>query len=81
MASRTFTVLLRKEEDSQWIIAECLEVQGAVSQGKNREEALRNIKEAIEGIIEARAKLLSEEAKGAELVEITIKEAPSLVLA
>ena len=81
MASRTFTVLLKNDEDSEWIVAECLEVQGAVSQGKTKEEALKNIKEAIEAILEARAKMLNEEVKGAELVEVTVTEAPSLIVA
>jgi predicted RNase H-like HicB family nuclease len=40
--------------DDGYIVAECPSLPGCVSQGKNREEALRNIQEAIEGIIEVR---------------------------
>ncbi len=41
-------VTLEKAEDS-WIVAECPALPGCVSQGKDEEEALRNIREAITG--------------------------------
>jgi predicted RNase H-like HicB family nuclease len=34
-------------------VAECPGLQGCISQGKTREEAIYNIKEAIEGYIKA----------------------------
>ncbi|MBN2506222.1 MAG: type II toxin-antitoxin system HicB family antitoxin [Verrucomicrobia bacterium] len=43
-------VLIHAGEDSYWI-AECPSLPGCVSQGTTREEAIRNIKEAIEGYI------------------------------
>ena len=43
--SRTFTVLIHKEDD--WYVADCPEV-GMVSQGKTVEEAVANLKEATE---------------------------------
>lgn len=39
------------------IVAECPSLPGCVSQGKTRDEALKNIKEAIEGILEVRRQL------------------------
>ena len=39
-------------EDSYWVV-ECPRLPGCISQGKNRAEALENIKEAIEGYITA----------------------------
>jgi predicted RNase H-like HicB family nuclease len=39
-------------EDGYWV-AECPSLKGCVSQGKTREEAIENIKEAIEVYIEA----------------------------
>ncbi len=39
-------------EDGYWV-AECPSLPGCVSQGKTKEEATRNIKEAIEGYIAA----------------------------
>ena len=39
-------------EDGYWV-AECPSLPGCISQGKTKEEAMRNIKEAIEGYIAA----------------------------
>ena len=47
-----FTVLLREEGDGGYS-AQCLELPGAISEGDNRLDALRNIREAIEGYLEA----------------------------
>ena len=41
-----FHVTLEHAEDG-WIVVECPALPGCVSQGKNEEEALENIKEAI----------------------------------
>lgn len=41
-----FHVTLDKAEDG-WIVAECPALPGCVSQGKDEQEALANIKEAI----------------------------------
>lgn len=41
-----FHVTLDKAEDG-WIVAECPALPGCVSQGKDEEEAIENIKEAI----------------------------------
>lgn len=45
-------VILYKDEDGYWII-ECPSLKGCVSQGKTKEEAIKNIKEAITGYIAA----------------------------
>jgi predicted RNase H-like HicB family nuclease len=47
-------VSLDHDEDSVWI-AECPSIPGCVSQGSTREEALENIKEAIQLCLEVRA--------------------------
>jgi predicted RNase H-like HicB family nuclease len=39
-------------EDQQWV-AECPSLPGCVSQGRTREEAIANIREAIQGYIAA----------------------------
>jgi predicted RNase H-like HicB family nuclease len=41
-------IVLTSEEDA-WIIAECPEMPGCVSQGKTEAEAIVNIREAISG--------------------------------
>ena len=43
-------VLLHPGEDGYWV-AECPSLPGCVSQGCTREEAIRNVKEAMEGYI------------------------------
>ena len=49
--SRTLHVFLHKGEDD-WIVAECPAIPGCISQGRTREEAVKNIQEAIELCIE-----------------------------
>lgn len=41
-------VVIHPGEDGYWV-AECPSLPGCVSQGKTREEAIENIKEAIRG--------------------------------
>ena len=43
-------VFIYHGEDGYWI-AECSSLPGCISQGKTKEEAITNIKEAIEGYI------------------------------
>ena len=72
-----FTLVLR-EEDVGGYSVRCIELPGAISQGETREEALRNIKEAMELYLEAfpdEKKILDELKKGTgnrEVVEITV---------
>ena len=47
-------VIVYRDEDGYWIV-ECPSLNGCVSQGKTKEEALINIKEAIAGYIAALA--------------------------
>ena len=48
-----FPVVLRPGEDG-WIVAHCPIIPGCISQGKTREEALENVREAIELCLESR---------------------------
>ena len=52
MAHKYLVTLIEGEDG--YIIAECPALPCCVSQGKTRGEALKNIQEAIEGIIELR---------------------------
>jgi predicted RNase H-like HicB family nuclease len=45
-------VILYRGEDGYWVV-ECPSLPGCISQGKTRQEAIANIKEAIEGYIAA----------------------------
>lgn len=45
-------VIMYRDEEGWWIV-ECPSLPGCVSQGETKEEALANIKEAIQGYIAA----------------------------
>ena len=45
-------VVIHPGEDNFWV-AECPSLPGCISQGKSREEAIANIREAIQGYIAA----------------------------
>jgi predicted RNase H-like HicB family nuclease len=77
MVTRKFTVFLEPAEEGGFIIR-CVELPVA-TQGETREEALKNMKEAIEGYLEVKTKLLGRKVKG-EKAEVVV-EAPSALLA
>jgi len=45
-----FSIILEQDEDG-YVVASCLALPGCHSQGKTREEAIANIKEAIRGYV------------------------------
>jgi len=62
-----FLVTLERDEDG-WIVVECPVLPGCVSQGRTMEEALANIREAIELSLETRKELgLSSQIEIAEV--------------
>jgi len=69
--SLKFTVVLRKEEEGGYS-AQCLELPGAISQGETKKETLTNIREAIEGYLEAFPEELEQLKQRRELVQITV---------
>jgi len=77
MVARKFAVVLEPAEEGGFIV-KCLKLPVA-TQGETREEALKNIKEAIEGYLEVKAELLRGKAKG-ERAEVVV-EAPSTFMA
>jgi predicted RNase H-like HicB family nuclease len=68
---RKFTIILREELEGGYS-SQCLELPGAVSEGETRKEALINIKEAIEGYLEAFPEEVDQLKRKKELVEITV---------
>ena len=62
-------VILEQGEDG-YVVAHCPALKSCWSQGKTREEALRNIREAVELYLEPQPGQLLE-AKGAEVVELS----------
>ena len=49
-----YTVTLERDESGIWVV-ECPVIPGCISQGSTREEALVNIREAIEACLEVRS--------------------------
>lgn len=48
-----YKVVLTKDLETKWFVAEVPSLPGCVSQGRTKAEALRNIKDAIEGYLES----------------------------
>ena len=65
--SETYHVTLKAGEDG-WYVVQCLEIPAAISQGRTKEEALTNIREAIALVLEE----LRAKAVGVETVEVTV---------
>jgi predicted RNase H-like HicB family nuclease len=68
---RKFTVILREEPEGGYS-AQCIELPGAISQGETREQAIANMREAIEGYLEAFPEELNQLKRKRELVEVTV---------
>ncbi|HIJ06165.1 MAG: Uncharacterized protein XD87_0354 [candidate division WS6 bacterium 36_33] len=64
-----YTVVLEPQEDGGFTV-QCVEIPGAISQGDTRQEALDNIKEAIELVLEVQNEELQKKTKAIKL-EIT----------
>lgn len=67
-----FHITLEQAEDG-WIVAECPALPGCVSQGKDEQEALANIKEAIT------AWLWAEDQKAVAALDKEQREQPIVV--
>jgi predicted RNase H-like HicB family nuclease len=66
-----FTVILREEAEGGYS-AQVVELPGCISQGKTRKQAIANIREAIEGYLEAFPEELNQLKRKRELVEVTV---------
>ncbi|HEV2294879.1 MAG TPA: type II toxin-antitoxin system HicB family antitoxin [Tepidisphaeraceae bacterium] len=49
-----FPVTIERDEDGMWVV-ECPSIPGCVSQGKTKDDALENIRDAIRLCLEVRA--------------------------
>ena len=68
---KKFTVILREEPEGGYSV-QCVELPGVISQGENRRQALTNVREVIEGYLEAFPEELDQLKRKRELVEITV---------
>jgi len=66
-----FTAVLRKEKEGGYSV-QCLELPGAISEGDTKEQALRNIREAVQGYLEAFPEEAERLKLRKEVVEITL---------
>ena len=65
-----YKVVVYEDEDGIFI-AECLELPGCITDGKTKEDAIKNIKEAIEGYSESVLKEKTENLKG-KIINVTV---------
>ncbi len=66
-----FTVVLRVEREGGYSV-QCLELPGAISEGETKKEALKNIRDAIKGYLEAFPEESQRLKLKKEVVEITV---------
>lgn len=71
MKAMKFVTTLERDEDGVWV-AECPSIPGCVSQGKTREEAVANIREAIGLCLEVRAERGLPLTAETQQVEVTV---------
>ncbi|MFM7128300.1 MAG: type II toxin-antitoxin system HicB family antitoxin [bacterium] len=65
-----FAITLDRDEDGAWV-AECPAIPGCVSQGKSRDEAVKNIKDAIQDCLIVHAQRGMPLTIETQLIEVT----------
>ncbi len=65
-----YKVVISDGEDG-WFVVECPSIPGCVSQGKTIEEALENIKDAIQGCLEILNEKIEIKGKG-KIMEVAV---------
>jgi predicted RNase H-like HicB family nuclease len=68
---RRFTVVLDKDEDGGYSV-QCLELAAAISQGDTKKEALKNIKDAIELVLEVLEEKMRKRKPKSEFEEVVV---------
>jgi predicted RNase H-like HicB family nuclease len=77
---RKFTAILEDAEEGGYVV-KCLEVP-VTTEGETRADALKNIREAVEGYLQVRAELLGKpRSKKKQLVEIAVRQTSKPVMA
>ncbi len=64
-------MVLEKDEDGGYSV-QCVELPGAISQGETRAEALKNIKEAIELVLEVLEEKVKSRKPNVEMAEVVV---------
>jgi len=68
---RKFTVVLDKDEDGGYSV-QCVELPAAISQGDTKKDALKNIKEATELVLEVLEEKVRKQKPKSEFEEIVV---------
>jgi predicted RNase H-like HicB family nuclease len=68
-ASVDFTIAFEDPDEDGWIVARVLEVPGAISQGRTREEARENVVDALRTVLTPDEELAGE-SSGADLEHV-----------
>ena len=71
VSGRRFTVVLKAEDVGGYSVR-CVELPQAVSQGETKKEALTNIKEAIELVLEHLTEKVKTQKGKVEFVEVVV---------
>jgi len=66
-ASVEFTIAFDEADEDGWIVARVLEVPGALSQGRTREEARENVLDALRTVLTPDEELAGETSSEADL--------------
>ncbi|MGQ9469841.1 MAG: type II toxin-antitoxin system HicB family antitoxin [Nitrososphaerales archaeon] len=72
MAIRTFTVAMEKDKETGLFTVQYVELPGVISQGKSEKEALANIKEAIQLVLDYLEDKAGVKKPGKKLVEVVV---------
>ena len=65
-------VVLEQDEEDGGYVVRCPALPGCVSQGETREEALANIREAIEGVLQVLNERAHKTSASDQLVEVEV---------
>jgi predicted RNase H-like HicB family nuclease len=66
-----FLVTIVQDEDGIWVVS-CPSIPGCVSQGATRDEALRNVQDAIQACLQVRAERGMPLTVETQQVEVTV---------
>jgi len=66
-----FEIVLKKAEEGGFLVS-CPAISGCMSEGETKEEAIENIKEAIEGCIEALQDEQPTISRESEMIKVSI---------
>jgi|GEM_PF-2015564 len=58
-----YHIKIERDPESDWLVVQCVEYPEAVSQGKNIDECVKNIREALDLVLEEKEKSAGQRSK------------------